>query len=42
MGGIRLRFMDLLYAAVIGNALQLLRPTEVDNGLLFGLFHRRQ
>lgn len=38
MGGIRLRFMDLLYAAVIGNALQLLRPTELDNGLLFGLF----
>ena len=38
MDKIRLRFMDLLYAAVIGNALQLLRPTEIDNALLFGSF----
>lgn len=35
---IRLRFMDLLYAAIIGNALQQLHPEAMDVRLFFGLF----
>jgi hypothetical protein len=38
MFGIRLRFMDLLYAAVIGNSLQLLNPETVNAKFVFGLF----
>lgn len=38
MFGIRLRFMDLLYAAVIGNSLQLLHPEAINAKFLFGIF----
>ena len=38
MIGIRLRFMDLLYAAVIGNSLQLLEPQVLDAKFFFGIF----
>ena len=38
MFGIRLRFMDLLYAAVIGNSLQLINPSSLGASFLFSLF----
>lgn len=38
MVGIRIRFMDLLYAAVIGNALQLIHPQHQDVTFYFCLF----
>lgn len=37
MLGIRLRFMDLLYAAVIGNSLQALHPNSIDALFIFGI-----